>query len=489
MSSEILHSRRSVLKSIGIMGFGVMLPKLPSGGDLHPEYSTELPLPKKMYGVDVYGVDTNLTTGQLAALYDSFDKAFDARVPLGQRSLDKWEQRRALLSPNIRYLEEIVTRDVYKAFEERRAETGVGLVEYLKMHADLLNRMIDQVVTVPISVKIDRIIVSQDLGLYRLPNRIPGLIENKDIDARWTIDKDPRSDNGYFWLTDFDTFGNLIMRSLPGDGEIEKTYMFPKKDDSLVKRRIWIDMGLIHEWVHQLLNVPDEYIMNVEKSPFHFRAFNLDSGVMTNCEPSISPYVLAILKRSYDRKIRGYFTDPLAMGVVREGWGKGLDRMPFWEVPPQINFSAAIENTPYRGTVSVFKNEFEFGLKFDVDRYYNNKIWSDKPNYQDMNEIVFPGPAFQMRTTCPTDYLIRFGDKELFVPVAIFNMTHWAGSSQSEMPRYKVSFTRNESYAKTVQRMQFVHQDNLSSYIANHDRVYATLAIVGTPFYAVYTLQ
>ena len=470
---------------------------------LHPEYSTELPLPENMYGVDVYGARTRLTTGQLADLYTSFDKAFDARVPPGQRNMDKWMQRRFLLPPNERYLEEIVTRDMFNKFEESRAETGVGPVEYLKMHLDLLNRMLDQARTtgwakwsVPTSAKFARIIVCEGLDFYRSSFWVEN-VENKDIDARWITD---REDNGLFWITDFDSSGNLIMRSLPGEGEKEKIYVFPKKDDSLTKKGIRLDMVRVHEYFHLLLNLLDEYIMNVEDSPFRFRDFTLESDVMGGSPgPSINPYVMAILKRNYDRKIRGYCTDPLAMGVARQGWGNGFDRMPFWEVPPQINFSADIGGNPYHGIISVFKNGFEPGKYFaPYDGYYTKKIWPKDPNYQNAGEIIFPGPVFQRVTTCPTDYLIRFGDKEIFVPVAIFNMTHWAVSGEEDLsgsdyqggiPRYKVSFTGFDDPDLKVQRMEYVHKDNLSSYLASYDRVYATLAIVGTPFYAVYSLQ
>jgi len=93
-------SRRYFLEQSIKGPLGVMFLGLLSEQSLHPEYSTELPLPENMYGVDVYGARTRLTTGQLADLYTSFDKAFDARVPPGQRNMDKWTQRRFLLPPN-----------------------------------------------------------------------------------------------------------------------------------------------------------------------------------------------------------------------------------------------------------------------------------------------------------------------------------------------------------------------------------------------------
>ena len=265
--------------------------------------------PEIVNGIEVYGLNEKIRTSyHVDLLYDNFDKNFDAKLTPELQLKSSFEQREALLDKNKRFIEIVVSERAYNSFLARREEMGVDFVEWVQMSVDLMNRTTETAKPkVDIATKLLRVVVVSD-EFKKSPSK-----HSKDLDATRFIEEDYRDTEkpgAYFFAVYENENGDVEIRKPDGFSYLDnRKFTFARGSDSLSgKNNILLDFGEIHEWYHMCCDVPDEYYMDTDNSPFKQSTFRFETGNFT--EPSLSPYISYMIKYNIDVGRRGAFVDP-----------------------------------------------------------------------------------------------------------------------------------------------------------------------------------
>lgn len=473
-------SRRDFLKLSGVALVGAWLANKSGAVDyvssvVDPE-SEKVLIPENVHGIEVYGLGKEISTSYHAGLlYDEFDKKFDARLNPDLLQKSRFEQRESLLERNKRYLEVVVSRNAYESFIARRGEMGVDLVEWLQMHVDLMNRTAKNAKPLAnISTQLLRVVVVSD-DFKKNPSR-----HSKDMDATWFINEDyrnPAQPGGYFFVVNQNENGDVEIRLPEGMDMFDKRkWIFPNKNDSLSRKNgVLIDFGLIHEWSHMAWDLPDQNWMDAHNSPFRQSTFYFATG--NYLEPNLSPYLSYMIMYNLREGRRGAFTDPDQELFAEDYKNYCYNQLPRISIISTNNADKEI---------SVWFPKLKNGANdFDQPYGFNGRN----------GEVVVKDDQMRSRSgniDWPLgSVVIRSGEKEIYIPTAVFNMSKVSGVDTAS---YHIQFEDSpyNIYSKT-QVAKLVDSSDLTKFRQEMEgagkQVFAKLKIPGTRTWCFWFLE
>lgn len=409
-------SRRDFLKLAGAGLGGVYLANKTGAVDyvssLFDPESKKVLTPETVSGIEVYGLGEEIRTGyHVDLLYDNFDKKFDTKLTSELQQKSRFEQREAILDRNKRFLEIVVSKRAYNSFLDRKEETGVDFVEWIQMSVDLKNRTMETAKPkVDSATQLLRVVVVSD-EFKENPSK-----HSKDMDATRFIDEDYRDkakEGGYFFTVYENENGDVEIRKPDGFefGDYRK-FIFARANDSLTgKNNVLIDFGEIHEWYHMCDDVPDEYYMDTSNSPFKQSTFRFETGNFT--EPSLSPYISYMIKYNVDMGRRGAFVDPDQKLFAEDYKNYCLNQFPKLSKISTNNIDKKI--SVYFPKLKDGHNDFDQPFGYDGEN----------------GEVTIKDDQMRVRggdVDWPLgSVVIRSGEKEIYIPTAIFNMSKVSG--------------------------------------------------------------
>jgi hypothetical protein len=457
-------------------------------------------LPEIVHGVEVYGLAERITSpDQINKIYENLDGkfSFEHHTKIG----NKVEQRRKFLNPDERYLEVEVRRLAYDIFSLRKEETQVDFVEWIKMHVDTMNRCMENSKP-PCHMKgvLRRIIVVDeelpksfwDEKAYRegkgaaLDWQWKEKFTEKcplDTDAFWAIADDYRADTtkrfeqDNFWSVRHKN-GKTVFGYPPGAENFNKVYEYPEKADSLKgKEGVWLDMGIVHEWSHRLLDLVDEYGQDFHKKRDSFALyenFYFKTGYFL--EPSFSPYLSYLMARNIGERARDFQHD---------------NRTSYIECHPQVS-KLTVKGMSENPRIEMRK------VRFIDEKPFGDKEFPDKPDQVGENGFTLHTDLFKRAKENGLDtnlWSCRVSSpdqatREIFIPAAAFAMSKIAGKYEAE---YELEFTGYEDLNKKTQIVKLVDGSDLGQFLQearnNHDNPYAKMKADGTNTWLVWFLR
>ncbi len=475
-------NRRDFLKLSGVSILGIIGSKFSYDRD-------ELDLKSEIvHGVEVFGLQNRIDTqDKVDDLVAKFDIDFEEKLPRNLKGESVWKQREFLLQKDKRYAQFVVTESVYKKFLERKGETGVDYVEWLKLHIDFMNRVVGNIKPkCELETKISRIIIVSD-NFQSNPVKY-----SKDIDGIWfnnldyRVDQNNNTSQDTFWSAHRDVDGDLVFSFPAGGNTVYEEIRFDHKNDSFqyAPDGVWLDFSLVHELSHLIWNLPDEYVFDVKNSPYKFKNFIFGTGSFTR--PYLSQYLAALIRLNVARGTRGYYTDPKGIGRSNVSL---KEKYSFYEEVPGI-----VEFTVSGGTVeSVFRSEY---LEPD---YYSEKIFKkviirSEKGVTELDASAFEAVKYSAEELYPNTFLLIVNhngvEKELYVPLSVFNMSKYAGV---EKATYDVQFVDNLKFESGLRQIaEMVEEFELGDFLdvkkTKNQNVYAKMKIVGTDTWMVWTV-
>lgn len=424
-------SRRSFMMLLGAAGLGAWAatrPNISAIAEGLGNIDNEAPRSfeaRMVNGVEVYGLDESIASVQEADyLCANFNAAFLMKLTDEQRTKSVWEQREILLPRDTRFIEFVVNESTYRSFQDRKVETGVDYIEWIKLHVDLMNRAAERAKPkCSVKTKIARLIVVSDQF------KSNPIKYTNDIDAEWFDSTDYRVNQnretfqGHFWSFKHNPNGELTFRYPPKGDRLQPDIVLPPGNDTFEKVRdeVWVDGGLMHELGHQGWNIVDEYSFDIRNAPFGFKNLLFYTGSFH--KPELSPYLSTLVNFFIKEGVRGYYTDPRGIGS-----GKTLNErfFHFGLLPKNIslNVTGATEAILYK---NIYKSTDYYKDKNFVDagrvEVKGNKVSLNQEHFKPQSTI--DGDMFP--TMSLLKIKVRDQWKELFLPTAMFNMVKFAG--------------------------------------------------------------
>lgn len=440
--------------------------------------------PELVHGVEVYGLGEKITSeDQISRLYGHLDEKYasENNITIG----NKVEQRKELLKPNERYLEVVVRQSAYESFIARQQETGVDFVEWIQMHVDTTNRCFENA-NPPVDLQsvLRRVVVIDEALPYdwdesawlsgekealdvwyrnRFSERLP-----LDTDTSWAIATDYRVDTtskdsqGYFWSY-IHRDGKTVFGQPPGADQYERTYEFPDKNDSLSDHeKVWLDMGLTHEWLHYLFDGPDEYIFDAYP-PYHFKQVYFATGSFQ--EPNLSPFLSYVLQQNLRDRQREY-TYPEEAFILPSAI--------------RLNVSDVNSTDVYIPTMP--------GNYYGEKQFPTDFTYSSGGENLELQNLINPNKHGFLPTNVYIKCRSESGtDQELCIPIAAFIMSKISGKDD---PTFNVEFMNNSRYESSQTLItKLVDESKLDEHLqTNSQDVYAKMKVDGTNTWFVWSL-
>lgn len=490
-------SRRAFLKVIGAAAAVYVAKRL--GVTISSANNGEAVDEKGMFtsenvsGVDVYGLKERISSvedvTQLSnQIDDEFIRSNKSNTTISSAE-DLLQLQKELLNPNERYLEVVIRRSAYDSFEQRREETGVNFPEWIKVHVDILNKCLDEAQpSVKMKTILRRIVVVEDECVENMWNEDAyrsgsgHALDQRwhsqfwppvDTDASWAISDDYRMGNGAYFYDAKNDNGKVVIEKYLAGGNIKKRYELPGEIGSIKgTNEVKFDMGMIHEWSHRLLNLPDEYLQDVSESKQRFNDFVFSTGSLL--EPVISPYLSCVLQENIELKARNIKDPKLNRG-----------NEVFSEHPENIRIAACFNDINF-GETSIGVT----AVRLVENSYYGRKeVPPNSDQESKSGPIDLSSDFFNIKTNC---WLVRVGNKngmtsEVFFPAAAFNMSKIAGLKSAE---YNIVFSGYDDTSKTKQEVKLINKDDMVRLHNNQqDPIYAEMEISGTDTYLVWFLR
>jgi hypothetical protein len=489
-------SRRDFLKLAGTVagvavlggwGLGDLIKRTPDVFHKEPLALT----PEIVDGVKVYGLKEKITS---ADTVEHFYAYLDSQFATANHVwiMDKVRQRKEVLNPNERYLEVIVRRSAYDSFVQKQAETGVSFPEWIKIHVDVMNRCL-KAVKPPVEMKavLRRILVVEDEATkgfwdesaYRQGGAMGSALDSAwlnrfypfsfDTDDSWAIADDYRETGGGKPWEFRHADGKTIIGSPPGKAQFDRYYEFPEENDSLSgKNNITFDMGLIHEWSHYLLNLPDEYAQDVHDATQRFKDFTF--GTESFEAPEMSPYLAYLMRENLKLNARNAFTIDNRKTVNS-----------FRDHPREVEIMTQSQDP----SITNCRVEVRRVRLLDSSYYGGKSVPENADQVSETNLIKFDSSLFQGSSNC---WQIKNVDgqtvREVFLPAAAFNMSKIAGL---ESVKYTLAFSGFDDTQKTKQEVKLVDDADIGKILDNSQDspVYARMKVEGTSTWFVWYLR
>lgn len=451
--------------------------------------------PEIVHEVSVYGLNEKIQSiEEIERFYTELDKEYERKNP-GFEINDKYHQRKEFLNPKERYLEIVAFQSTYDSFRERREETGVDFVEWVKMHVDAMNLVFSSADS-ELKAVLRRIVVIQDGTLDPIfdmdtyldgkaeygpdwPYNINFVCNNKcpfDTDECWVVGSDYRVDTtkntnnysgGCFWSCD-SINQKIYFGTPPGSSVKERMMIYPDtgKTSLTNKRQVWMDFGMTHEWLHYLFNLPDEYSYDL-KLDGEMKAIISNGNFQ---EPYVSPYLSILSKNHIDKKLRCF---------EREGFGVGYSSIE--EIPESIDIVGG-KNVKIDNVTTLKQRE-------NSQRYF-----PESPDVIASSNIIHLGRETLVRDSSHVIQLAiddSNNQKLLYIPYLAFNMSEIMGVKS---PKYEVELLEKEIDNSKVQHIVIVDQVDIESRKKEFERVanlkpVAKMNIDGTNAYYIWFQQ
>lgn len=481
-------SRRDFLKLSASGVLGLVLSELGVDSALAAPEGSKF---KIVHGVEVYGLDKPISSTEEAKnLTFSFDLDFERKLPKDIKGKNRWEQREYAMPKDKRLVQFVVTESAYKEFQRRKTETGVDYVEWVQIHLDLMNRMSgSQPGLENFRTEIKRVIVVSD-DFKNNPIEF-----SKDVDAIWFNNEDYRDKDFGFndgvkggsfeWIATVRKDGAVVLGSVHKfvDQSYNEDVILPMSDDSLQKitNSVKVDWGLIHELMHRIWNLPDEYVFDCTDLPFRFK--NFQHRTWSFQRPYLSPYLKVLLLRNKNKNIRGYYTDPRAIGG-----SETQEAFSFYgEIPQKITFQL--------GSATNLTIDKSSQSKGD---YYSGTVFSGVPGLEqdkDGSYTLSPSrlaPQMVEGKIIYSTMLVLKADiggssKQLYFPISLLNIPAILDIGSAN---FKIDFTWNDpgNTPTGSQVMEYVLVKDYASFSAKKNKegvgIYATMLIPGTNYMA-----
>ena len=497
---ETKMTRREFLKTAAIGLAATTIGRKFSDKSYRSEYNelSEIHKPEIQNNIEVYGLGESLKTeGEVALLYESLDQRFLRKngILLYQQPLRKREIRAEYLDPQTRHLEVVVTEKTYREFLRRRGETGVDFTTWVKDHVDCLNIILENAKPpTPMRASLERIIIISNELANRIYNprdkdklghsfdakwkerwgHTDGLLP-LDIDTSWGIAEDYRpkgigTTKGYFWK--YNTTGKEIVFS---SGDRRFTYPYIGGYPNMI-RSGQIDMGMIHEWSHYLLGLPDEYSQNfgpedVWNTGEVFTNFLMGNGNFV--EPRISPFLVALLNNHIKNRRRTSLRDEI-YGIAYN----------YWDIPKGLKIQLPI-------------NDGGWVMKYGIIGDFNSP--GIEQSQSNNGEIIIPSTLGSARprdmnhlTITEKSPAARGEKREIHMPYSVFNLMALMGIEGTSL---RVQFLKGsfEQSGQKTQIAEIVHDSELARLLKERSskglKPYASMQISGTGSWVVWFIS
>jgi len=485
-------NRRQFIEFAGLAAAGLFLPR--DLRDLEPALRNlpEKGIPEIVHGVPVYGLKESIGFSELDMLRKTFEKAFDERHS-DLVGLDMDEKRRKGLDPSKRYLEVVTTKGAVQKYESVREGR---FVEALKQAENIVNLCLeDSNPTVMIRAELKRVIIINDGSK---PETLAP--QNSDIDhstfiARDTkfVQADPLVDStdiktlagqgnyqkGHCWRFADENGSIVFNRTNPNTRDRETKHPHTQVDFLTAASGI-VDFGWLHEeYLHKLLNVGDGYIQDSYGRKFGRRFdFRFATGSFTG--PRWTPDMAVELNRVYEKRIRGISGRG---GISNNGTYEEDSQIPAWnaEIPKKCEIVVMENGVPLKAGIRVRRAE-------QRGDYYSPKSFQMFPDQEarQQDRIILSGDSLSERMVkgkvyYPLGWSIDAGDRELYLPAVLLNMSKVAG--EMERVSFTIDFTGNDSPVVLAQELHLVDGSEMEDFtmrcVEEGDLIYAKTKVPG----------
>jgi len=440
--------------------------------------------PEIVHGVEVYGLGEEKIRdeSQIHQLHWFLDRQFLSPIKMPSLRVlgglawlvltktrlsreSNFSLRGESLDPAERYLQVVVRQSAYDSFLRRRGETGVDFVEWIKMHVEAMNLFFEHAKPPSAMRAVLRriIVIADDLprgfwdeAAFRR-NEGPNLDlawkrrydDPLDTDCAWAIPDDYRPEDmpdemvyGFFWQATTEEDEVIFRRS-----DVKETYVYPISPTSSFrgKRRVWLDIGLIHEWLHYLLNLPDEYVFDCHDPSQRFSPFYFRTGYFH--EPKASPFLSSLADYQIRRGLRN---------DVFQGYGRGYS---FKEVPPYISLEVVRESLDQNTPVT-------WQLYLPTRNSQEARIFGSVPSAFgcDSGRIKFKGADIFKEDPCTI--LLKTGSYEIYLPSALFMMSKMVGIQRCNC---QIRLTGYDNPEAKIQFVELVDDSDLSTFLQTRE--------------------
>lgn len=463
-------------------------------------------------GVEIWGVnDPVKNSKEIESLNDFFNRRAISTLPNNLQSVDSEAQSENLLEKNKRYVEFGIRKTEYNYLNNELSKKGINVVDWLQLHTKAMTITFQEAeVPVDLEMVMKRLIILDDNysnGLFHNPTvgEIPGAI---DIDGGYTINDEYKLINpittvasGVFWEVAHENDKLIFKPPKTVYQQDERKFKYSRDINNLLKNYdgVFLDWGVIHETMHQAINLPDEYTFDINSnSPFRFTKFT--TSLSSYMEPYLSPYLSYLSKYYINDKTRGYFSKPNGIyktttTVTNSG---GIEKVGIYDLLPEnIDIETNNQSESFVYVPVLDNGDFRFGA---INKYYNDPIFKDVTNITGQGKIrVTNGQLHQVdinNRIYPVDVIyFKNGDKEVFIPTSIFTISKTLGIDK---PHYNIEFPdinpNIDLTNRKTQRFIIIKESDITnpqgnvSQIKNDGIIYAKMKIDGTNLYAVWYL-
>ncbi|MFA5103335.1 MAG: hypothetical protein WC525_09305, partial [Candidatus Thermoplasmatota archaeon] len=396
------------------------------------------------------------------------------------------------LNPNVRYLELVIPRSAYLKFQNNEEQSGVTFEEWIQIHVDILNQTLEESnPSTQTRVQVRRVLVIEDsavsdfvpsseITLDQYWRETYGNSIPLDVDMSWAIGDDYR-DNGtslnLMYVSHSADGSRVFTQFVDGSVQVRRKYVLPPRTDSLTgKENVLIDPDLLHEWLHQVLGLPDTYIFDVRGGTFlntwfySFTTSELGPFVYTGINPS--SYDAMLIERNRNDQIR----DPYGVSFDREGYRS---------LPSTIHISVETNDPTGEPTLAIHAVRFSGGyldpknFEKTPDRAVNGNSIDITPSVLDIN------PSIRSNSILVRISQRGRNDRVVVLPISAFVMSKLAGVEDAQ---YTIVFTGYDNPGESNLVMYALNsRAEFDDYVAKRqtvgDEMYAYMQVDGTETY------
>ncbi len=417
-------------------------------------------------GVEVFGLKSPLKTSDE---FIQFEKKLNQNIDLQIKQLypdllqnpkNRFEKYRLIAPLNERLLQLSVTKRVWEKFAQGAEQGGLDLLDWIDANITEMNRKI-QTNPYPVDLKtvLKRVIVVDD-SLAEDPKKNPPPM-SVGVDGNWFMDFDYRGDI-HPQTKNYTASG--FIRSIKKNGN-----------------NVLIDEGLIHEWMHQLYNWPDEYVQDLhEKDPqLKIPDLTVNGGLEGD-----SAWAGAFLQKIKAKNVRGYYTDERGIGV-RQSKDRSDNITSVWgELPENSNIALTyLNNEPLMVPVAFYRSHSS-SPNYYKDKYLQKtQVAASSELPIQLDKGLFIPDKFDNETAPVLNISVGLpNDRFIHIPIGAFNLAKWAGE---ENPSFKIQILNPNQESERRQLMHYVSEANKSEFEKDKS-ILAQMLIPGTSIYCIW---
>lgn len=455
----------------------------------HPERPIDLPKPEIIEGVEVYGARSPIKgKAELDAIVLSINKNFAGSPALAPADIVALQEKRG--SRHKRRFELVVPYSSYQSALKDPEIQKIGFVGWLKKHEEEINNILNnsEIALPLLKAELARVFIVDDEELARKKQEALGegfAFGNTETSVCFL---GPTNQEMREWLVDsasvwpFDLQGRWIWNYIPTK-EIGWKDFRETKDG----RKIIIDMGLVHELLHQLFDIGDLYVFDtpagetdkIEAAPRHvIKTIKLQEDyIMHSVGDRLSaPMATQVMFRQ---------TPAWAYWMVEQYELRRPGRPENWDARRTVSFTLDFPGRAGEAVLSYLDDE---GLFLEIDR--NALFWNGTLIVRNREIFSENHAANRIFLRLRTEY----ENKVFFLPIPQIALSQgvlsdliYYGPERKNTP-FQITFTGRENEAADFLRVRWVREDGLER--AKEDpNLYAYMKVSDTGWYYVWTLE